>query len=237
MSKGSMSFVQLNEAIVNCRQCSRLIRHCQKIAKEKRRAYREQEYWGRPVPNFGTAKARLLVVGLAPGAHGANRVGRMFSGDRSGVWLFRAMHRAGFANQEVCDSSDDGLKLRDAAITNICHCAPPDNKPNSIELTRCQPFLLNTIESVKPRVFVALGGLAWKAMIKIGRESGWLPHDISNPKFAHMAEIELEIPGRRKTCSLIGSYHPSQQNTFTGRLTEPMLDNVFKRVRQLIRST
>ena len=222
-------WLQLNDRIANCQQCSRLRDHCQTVGREKRRAYLEHDYWGLPVPNFGSAKVDLLIVGLAPGAHGANRTGRMFTGDRSGEWLFRALCHAGFANQAESIDAHDGLKLINCAITSICHCAPPDNKPAKDELLACQPFLSETIEICQPLVFMALGGLAWKATIEQLVETGSLESIKPQPRFSHGATVKLT-----KQRWLMGSYHPSQQNTFTGRLTEKMLDDVFANAKKLI---
>ena len=205
------------------------MQHCQQTAEIKRRAYLAQKYWGKPVPNLGQPKSGLLVVGLAPGAHGANRTGRMFTGDRSGDWLYRAMHKAGFANQPESRKLRDGLKLIDACVTNIGRCAPPNNKPTTQELTNCQPFFQQTLQLVNPIVIVALGGLAWKQTIKSMIELDLLERPKKMPKFAHGQQLKT---GHSKT--LVGSYHPSQQNTFTGRLTEAMLDDVFKIARRLI---
>ncbi len=217
---------ELNQRIIACDQCPRLREHCSRIALDKRRAYKACDYWGRPVPNFGDPQAWLLIVGLAPAAHGANRTGRMFTGDRSGEWLFRALHKAGFANQPHAHSPDDGLELTDCAITAVCHCAPPDNKPTSQEIAHCHTFLQQTIELLPVRVFVALGQLAWQAMVDEARRRAWLVG--ARPKFSHGAKVEL-AGGRW----LLGSYHPSQQNTFTGRLTEVMLDDIFRAARTL----
>lgn len=222
------SFYDLNRRIVACQRCPRLIAHCQHVAVTKRASFADWEYWGRPVPNFGDAAARLLIVGLAPAAHGANRTGRMFTGDRSGEWLYRALHRAGFANQATATSADDGLKLVDCAITAVCHCAPPDNKPLPEEIAACREWLDATFDAVRPRAVVALGQIAWRAVIDLARRRRW--HEGRLPKFAHAASVEL-AGGR----TLLGSYHPSQQNTFTGRLTEPMLDDVFAAARKLVR--
>lgn len=216
----------LNRKVVSCEKCPRLIEHCQAIAETKRRAYQDEDYWGGPVPNFGDPNARLLVVGLAPGAHGANRTGRMFTGDRSGDWLFRALHKAGFANQPDSTGLADGLTLTGAAITNACRCAPPDNKPTRAELENCQDWFQSTIDLLPVRVFVELGQVGWRAVVDFARQQGW--HAGKLPKFSHGAELDLG-EGRW----LVGCFHPSQQNTFTGRLTEPMLDSVFQKAREL----
>ncbi|GAB4142310.1 MAG: uracil-DNA glycosylase family protein [Planctomycetaceae bacterium] len=219
----------LNRKIVNCERCPRLRAHCQNIAETKRRAYRDWTYWGKPVPNFGDPDGRLLIVGLAPAAHGANRTGRMFTGDRSGDWLYRALHKAGFANQPNATSSDDGLELTDCAITATCHCAPPQNKPTREEIANCAEWFTSTVELMPVRVFLALGQIGWRAVIDYAREAGWWEGRI--PKFGHGETVQFTTG----TC-LIGSYHVSQQNTFTGRLTEPMLDDIFHTVRELIES-
>ncbi len=224
-----MDWDSLNCAIVRCRRCPRLIAHCRNIARRKRAAYRDEEYWGKPVPNFGCPTARLLVVGLAPGAHGANRTGRMFTGDRSGDWLYAALYRHGFANQPQARRRDDGLRLLDCAITAACHCAPPGNRPTTAELAACSTWLTHTLDLVPARVIVALGRIAWHAILREATSRGWLPAR-PRPTFRHGAEVTL-AEGR----TLLASYHPSQQNTFTGRLTEPMFDAVFRRARQLLR--
>lgn len=220
---------RLRQDVIGCDQCLRLTQHCQNIARVKRRAYQDQNYWGKPVPNFGSPNVSLLVVGLAPGAHGANRTGRMFTGDRSGDWLYRAMFKAGFATQAESTRLRDGLKLIDAAITNIGRCAPPDNKPTTEELTNCRPFFLRTLQLANPTVVLALGGLAWKQSIKSMVELDYIDKPKKMPKFGHGETFDLG-QGRK----LIGSYHPSQQNTFTGRLTEKMLDQVFRRIKKMI---
>ena len=219
----------INRRIVRCCSCPRLLDHCQEIASTKRRAYIDQEYWGRPVPNFGDPQARLLIVGLAPGAHGANRTGRMFTGDRSGDWLYRALRDAGFANQAESTDRDDGLELIDCAITAVCHCAPPQNKPTRDEIQSCQPYLRQTIELLPVRVFLALGQLAWKATLDFAYTEAWLGG--KRPKFGHGAIVPFA--GDRH---LIGSYHPSQQNTFTGKLTREMLDNVLSQAKSLLKA-
>ena len=218
------SWSRLNRQIVQCQKCPRLIKHCQRIAREKRRAYRECEYWGRPVPNFGSPPARLLIVGLAPAAHGANRTGRMFTGDRSGDWLYRALYKTGFASQCESTDSDDGMRLIDCVITAICHCAPPANKPAVAEISSCRSWLDETIDQVKPQVILALGQLAWKSTVDVAIEREWWA--ARRPKFGHAVEVQLD-----NQTLLVGSYHPSQQNTFTGRLTEDMFDRVFRAIR------
>lgn len=215
----------LNGEIIACEACGRLRDYCSRVAAERKAAYRDWTYWGRPVPNFGDPQARLLIVGLAPAAHGANRTGRMFTGDRSGLWLFRAMHKAGFANQPHSDSIDDGLMLTDCAITATCHCAPPDNKPLPEEMGHCQRWLEATFDLVPAKVFLALGQIGWRSVVDEARRRGWYAGSL--PKFGHGAMVELK--GDRL---LVGSFHPSQQNTFTGKLTEPMLDRIFEIVRE-----
>ncbi len=208
--------------VAGCRQCSRLVEWRERVGREKRAAFRDHEYWARGVPGFGDPDARLLVVGLAPAAHGANRTGRMFTGDRSGDWLYRALHRAGYANQPGSTHRGDGLALTGAWISSPVKCAPPDNKPSPAERDACMPFLRRELGALAAlRVVVVLGGFAQQVM---WRELGSGPR----PRFAHGAEALLS-GGRILLCS----YHPSQQNTFTGRLTEPMLDAVFVRAREL----
>ncbi len=218
---------QLNRRIVGCRRCPRLLDHCRRVAREKRRAYRDCDYWGKPVPNFGDPRARLLILGLAPAAHGANRTGRMFTGDRSGLWLFRALHRAGFANQAEATDRDDGLTLIDCAITAICHCAPPANRPEREEIEHCRDWLVQTVDMLPVRVFLALGQIGWRGAVDELLRRRWLTG--RRPKFGHGGQVEL-ADGRW----LLGSYHPSQQNTFTGRLTEAMLDDVMATAAELV---
>jgi uracil-DNA glycosylase family 4 len=218
------SLASIHQEILRCNACPRLRKHCEKMSKLKRKAYADEEYWGKPITGFGDSRARLLIVGLAPAAHGANRTGRIFTGDRSGDWLYRALHKAGFANQALSRSRDDGLKLRDAYISCVVKCAPPDNKPSPAEIKRCIPYLEEELAALpRARVFVSLGliGLAgiWP-MIGGGRPRPKLNHGES-----------LDLGGGRW---LIHSYHPSQQNTFTGRLTEPMFDRVFSQARQIL---
>ena len=206
----------------DCRLCPRLVAWRDQVAREKKREFRDWEYWGKPVPSFGDPQARLLIVGLAPGAHGANRTGRMFTGDSSGKWLYRALHKAGFANQPTWERRDDGLVLRDCYITAACHCAPPGNKPLPAELTACGRYLdeeLRVLQNV--RVVVALGRIAFVAYC---RARGIAPL----PAFGH--NVVHEFAPR-----IITSYHPSRQNTNTGKLTEVMLDAVFARAHELAR--
>ncbi len=217
----------LNRRIVGCDDCPRLRAHCQAIAEQKRRAFLDCEYWGRPVPNFGDPRARLLIVGLAPAAHGANRTGRMFTGDRSGEWLYLALHRAGLANQETSQDVADGLELIDCAITAVCHCAPPANKPTRRELQQCRPWLTSTVDLLDPQVVIALGQIAWQGMVVEAVDRGW--YRGRRPKFGHLAQVPL---GDSRW--MLGSYHPSQQNTFTGRLTEQMFDDVFRLAKKLL---
>ena len=221
--QGMSRWNDLNREIVACERCPRLREHCQAIARTKRRAYAEATYWGRPVPNFGPKSgardARLLIVGLAPAAHGANRTGRMFTGDRSGDWLYRGLHKVGLANQADSNNARDGLRLSGCAITAVCHCAPPDNKPTREEIANCRDWFAATIDRLPAVGFLALGQLAWKEVVDEAIRRGWLTPP--RPKFRHGHRVEL-TEGRW----LLGSYHPSQQNTFTGRLTEAMLDEV-----------
>jgi uracil-DNA glycosylase family 4 len=220
------SISELNERIIACRRCPRLVVWREQVAREKRAAFREEDYWGRPVPAFGDPRARVLVCGLAPAAHGGNRTGRVFTGDRSGDWLFGALHRAGFANQPTSTHLDDGLRLRDCYITACVHCAPPDNKPSPEERDNCLPYLLADLSLLKRvRVIVCLGGFAWDGVLRALRMRGQAPE--RRPRFGHGAEAEV------RPYTLIGCYHPSQQNTFTGRLTESMLDAVLARARLL----
>ncbi|MBY0506516.1 MAG: uracil-DNA glycosylase [Bryobacteraceae bacterium] len=212
-----MTLNHLNAEITACERCPRLRAHCAEIARVKRRAYRDQQYWGRPVPSFGDPQARLLILGLAPGAHGANRTGRMFTGDRSGDFLFRALHDTGFASQPESTHRDDGLRLHDCYITASAHCAPPDNKPTPEEVRQCRPYLERELVLLRRlQVVVALGRLAFDNYLSRGTERAL---------FAHGAEAR--IGGRW----LIASYHPSQQNTQTGRLTAEMLRQIFAQAR------
>ncbi len=218
---------RLNRDLIGCERCPRLRSHCSAIARDKRRAFAEDDYWGRPVPNFGDPHARLLIVGLAPAAHGANRTGRMFTGDRSGEWLYRALFKAGFASQPDSTTANDELTLRDCAITAACHCAPPGNKPERIEIENCRDYLRRLAALLPVRVFLALGQIGWRATVELASEAGW--HHGPIPRFGHGARH-----GFHHGVTLLGSFHPSQQNTFTGKLTEPMFDDVFRTARRLL---
>jgi uracil-DNA glycosylase len=219
---------RVHAEITRCRACPRLVAWREEVARVKRRAYREWTYWGRPVPGFGDPRARLVIVGLAPAAHGANRTGRIFTGDRSGDFLYAGLHRAGYANQPRSEHRDDGLTLRGAYITSAARCAPPENKPLPEELTRCAPFLDRELALLPARVFLALGAIGWNAaLVALARTGVVLP--TPRPAFAHGAEVPL--PGER---TLVGCYHVSQQNTQTGRLTPAMFDAIMARVRHLL---
>jgi uracil-DNA glycosylase family 4 len=229
MQTGADDLVAVTREIVACRACPRLVAWREQVARDKRASHREEEYWGRPVPGFGDPHARLLVVGLAPAAHGGNRTGRVFTGDRSGDWLFASMHRTGFANQATSESRDDGLELRDAYVAAAVRCAPPDNKPTVEERNRCVPFLARELAALADvQVVVALGGFAFDVLLRLVASAGSaVPRP--RPRFTHGVEVAA---GR---LAVLGSFHPSQQNTFTGRLTEPMLDAVFLRAADLVR--
>ena len=227
----SRTIAHLQRQIVACRRCPRLVQHCRRTAQEKVKRYREWDYWGKPVPSLGDRTARLYIVGLAPAAHGGNRTGRVFTGDRSGDWVFGALHASGFANQPTSTHIDDGLRLQGAYITAAVHCAPPDNKPSREEFEACQPYLLREIQLLKQvRVVVGLGQLAFAAYLKARREVG-LRVPTPRPKFGHGKRYDLD------GITLIGSYHPSQQNTFTGRLTRPMFHSIFRTAREIIEDT
>jgi len=218
----SSQLEKLNQEIIACRLCPRLVEWREEVARVKRRAYQDQEYWGKPVPGFGDPKARVLVVGLAPGAHGSNRTGRQFTGDASGGFLFPALYRAGFANQAETESRSDGLILKDMYITASGRCAPPQNKPKSEELNNCQPYLERELEILKPKVIVCLGRIAFERILRIYsvRTSGF--------KFGHGATYQLD-----NGTWLLSSYHPSQQNTLTGKLTVEMFDDIWKKAKLL----
>lgn len=224
------SLARLEARIVNCEQCPRLRDHCREVARVKRRAYRDRDYWGRPVPGFGDPLARLLVLGLAPGAHGANRTGRVFTGDRSGDWLYRALWQTGFANQPTSRDRDDGLRLDGAWVSSAVRCAPPDNKPLPAEIAACRPFLAREIALLpRVRVVVALGRIAFDSYLALAREAG-RGAALARLQFAHDRQHQPTDGGP----VLVSSYHPSQQNTSTGRLTEAMLRAVFERARGIL---
>ena len=228
----------LNSDVMACRRCSRLVEWREEVARTKRAAYRDDEYWGRPVPSFGDPAARILIVGLAPGAHGANRTGRMFTGDRSGEWLYGALHRAGLATRPESMWRDDGLELTNAWLTAAVRCVPPANRPAPGEREACRPFLEREIRALSGvRAIVALGGFAWDAALRALSGIGYAVPS-PKPKFGHGAEAEIGTPpdapaaapsAVRRDRVLLGSYHPSQQNTFTGRLTRAMFDEVWAR--------
>ncbi|MBI3110820.1 MAG: uracil-DNA glycosylase [Ignavibacteriales bacterium] len=220
---------RLQNEVIRCTKCPRLVRWRTRVAREKVRRFEEWDYWGKPVPGFGDPAARLVLVGLAPAAHGANRTGRMFTGDRSGDWLYRALYKAGFASQPDSLSNEDGLQLRDCYITATCRCAPPLNKLLPAEVQNCRPFLLREFQLLKNMtVVVGLGRIGFEAVLRSFRELGWTSH--RKEEFSHGAEYQLT-----KTVTLLGSFHPSQQNTFTGKLTEPMFDSVFRRVQTILK--
>jgi uracil-DNA glycosylase len=223
----SSSLPDLGRRIVACRRCPRLVEWRQQVAAKPPRRFAGERYWAQPLPGFGDPAARLIVVGLAPAAHGGNRTGRIFTGDRSGDWLYAALHRAGVANQATSVRRDDGLRLRDAYVTAVNRCPPPDNRPTPAERDNCLPYLVEELRLlVRAKVMVALGSFAWEGALRALRQ---LEQEIPRPKprFGHGAEVVI---GRY---SLLGCYHPSQQNTFTGRLTEVMLDDLFARAREL----
>lgn len=216
-----------------CRACPRLVAWREAAAADPPARYRGQTYWARPVPGFGDPRARVVVVGLAPAAHGANRTGRMFTGDRSGDFLFAAMHRVGMASQPASTAADDGLTLHDVRVTAPVRCAPPANAPTPDERRTCGAWLARELELVAPRAAVVLGGFGWHALLTTLAEQGWaVPRP--RPGFAHGAEVTLEHPAQRRELTLLGCYHVSQQNTFTGRLTPAMLDAVLTRAREVV---
>jgi uracil-DNA glycosylase len=226
---GGMDLQVLQDELTACRRCARLVEWRERVGAEKRRSFRDQEYWARPVPGFGDPAARLLVLGLAPAAHGANRTGRMFTGDRSGDFLYASMHRAGFASQPTSAHRADGLELRDAWVTSAVKCAPPDNKPLPDERDACAAFTRRELALLSGvRAILCLGGFAYEAAVRLLRDAGHvLPYPL--PKFGHGVVVPVEGGP-----ALVLSYHPSQQNTFTGRLTPQMLDDVFAIARHVI---
>jgi uracil-DNA glycosylase len=219
-----MTLLQLNTRLLNCRRCTRLVEWREKMALEKRRAYRDWNYWGKPVPGFGDPHGRVFVVGLAPGAHGSNRTGRQFTGDASGNFLYPALYRAGFASQPISVSRDDGLELMDLYTAPVCRCAPPDNQPTRQEMANCQPYLERELELIQPKVLVVLGRIAFNCVLRI--------YSIKDASFAFNHNTVNKIPDGK---FLVCSYHPSRQNTQTGRLTVAMFDQVWETVRDLVK--
>jgi len=222
----SLTFDGLEGEITSCRACPRLVAWRESVALRKRKAHAEWDYWGKPVPGFGDPRARVLVVGLAPGAHGSNRTGRQFTGDASGDFLFAALHEAGFASRPRATSRDDGLRLHDMYITAAARCAPPGNKPSSLELTNCRPFLERELELIAPRVIVCLGRVAFEQVTRVYRAE---LASRTPMRFGHGAAIRLDVD-RWILCS----YHPSQQNTLTGRLTRAMFRSIWKKAQALL---
>jgi len=222
------TIAELDQAIIKCKTCARLVSWRTEVAITKRKAYENEDYWGKAVPGFGSEKAKLVVVGLAPGAHGANRTGRIFTGDSSGDWLYRALYNAGLAKIPTSRSADDGLVLKDVRILCAVRCAPPDNKPSTEERINCSPFMHKEIELLLPttKSYLALGKFAWDALISHLTELDFTV-PTPKPKFAHGATFQVIGPDK-KIRKVVGSYHPSQQNTFTGKLSEKMLDDVIK---------
>lgn len=224
----SREWESLQRRITECESCPRLRDHCRAVARTRRKMYADQEYWGRPVPSFGPAGARLMLLGLAPAAHGANRTGRMFTGDSSGDWLFEALHRFGFASQPQSTALDDGLVLHDCVISASAHCAPPDNRPSREELQACQRWLNEEVDLLKPEVVIVLGRIAWESWFRLLAERGAeLPKP--RPGFAHGQWIRIDGQS-----PVLQSYHPSRQNTNTGRLTRPMWHSIFRKARKAI---
>ncbi|HVF12557.1 MAG TPA: uracil-DNA glycosylase [Actinomycetota bacterium] len=222
------SVATINQQICDCTLCPRLVSWRKEAAENPPARFKEEEYWGRPLPGFGDKEARMLVVGLAPAAHGGNRTGRIFTGDRSGDWLFRALHKAEFANQPTSIRLDDGLRLKDCYISAVVRCAPPGNKPLPEERDRCLPYLVRELRTLsRVKVVVALGGFAWAGVLRAFGMAGWdVP--VPMPRFGHLAECPVG------PFVLLGSFHPSQQNTFTGKLTEKDFDRVFARARAVL---
>jgi uracil-DNA glycosylase len=225
MKEPQTALSEISHEVIECRQCERLVVWREKVGIEKRRAFRDHDYWAKPVPGFGDANGRVMVLGLAPGAHGSNRTGRMFTGDDSGRFLYAALHRAGYANQATADSQNDGLKISDLWITAVCRCAPPDNKPSPVEITNCRSFLTRELDVLAClKGIVALGRIAYDAAFQIAGRIG------EKPIFGHgvLCEAQDDKPW------ILASYHPSRQNTQTGRLTEPMFDDIWIKVKTLL---
>jgi uracil-DNA glycosylase family 4 len=229
MPDQSALLAALNNEIVECRKCPRLVKYREEVAREKRRAFREWTYWGKPVPGFGDAQAELLILGLAPAAHGGNRTGRVFTGDRSGDFLYAALYKAGFANQPTSVRLDDGLQLKNVYVAATIRCAPPENKPLPSEITNCRGYLVREMETLRPRAVLALGKIAWDAYLEIQKQRGLIASRAAF-HFSHGAEANL--PGG--SVRLFGVYHPSQQNTQTGRLTPGMYAKVLRRIQQFL---
>ena len=229
MNDKATSLRLLDQEIINCQRCPRLVEYRERVAREKRLAYRECIYWGKPVPGFGDPQAQLLIVGLAPGAHGSNRTGRMFTGDRSGVFLYQALYDAGFANQATAVSPDDGLRLKNVYIAAAARCAPPENKPLPSEILNCREYLEREIDILQPKAVLALGKIGWDVFLGILKHRGAIPARVGY-RFAHGAEVDLPEAGLR----LFGVYHPSQQNTQTGLLTPAMYAKVLQRIRRFL---
>ncbi len=234
-AQDSLSLEELNREIIACRKCPRLVAWREEVARNKRKAYKDWEYWGKPVPGFGDPKARVLVVGLAPGAHGSNRTGRQFTGDGSGNFLYPALYRAGFANQPQSGARDDGLILRDLYITASGRCAPPGNKPTSEELDNCQPYLEREIKLLQPKVIVCLGRVAFERILRI------FSLRVSEFQFHHGALYKLSTDALNADHRILNtdhwllcSYHPSQQNTLTGKLTTAMFDHIWAKAKELV---
>ena len=225
----SEELTSLAQRIVTCRQCPRLVEHRENVARTRRRAFRDWQYWGRPVPSFGDPRAELLVVGLAPAAHGGNRTGRIFTGDRSGDFLYAMLHRAGFANQPTSTHREDGLRLTGAYVTAAVRCAPPDNKPLPREILNCRPFLEAELDILRPRAVLALGKIAFDAYLRLLQQRGEIPRFAAYP-FVHGACAQL--PGDLPR--LFASYHPSQRNTQTGLLTPAMFKSVLRKIRRFL---
>jgi uracil-DNA glycosylase family 4 len=233
----SDSLEALNSELLDCRKCPRLVAWREEVARTKRRAYRDWEYWGRPVPGFGDPRARVLVVGLAPGAHGSNRTGRQFTGDGSGDFLYPALYRAGFASQPGSQMRDDGLTLRDMYIAPVCRCAPPANKPLPAEIANCQPYLERELALLQPQVIVVLGRIAFDSLLRILQLRNRAAQ--TAPLFTHGGVYPLvfqtgRLPAAYAGAWLVCSYHPSQQNTLTGKLTIPMFDSIWQEVNRLL---